>query len=76
VAFKCPSVVKQTYGMWFERPVALLDHGLNGYSGAYCAAVIISLLNLPLDLPRDSPAWSEKGATLLTNLPEYVARCK
>ncbi|KAH8599639.1 terpenoid cyclases/protein prenyltransferase alpha-alpha toroid [Bisporella sp. PMI_857] len=42
--------------------------------GAYCAAVIISLLNLPLDLPRDSPAWSEKGATLLTNLPEYVAR--
>ncbi|KAG9247261.1 CaaX farnesyltransferas-like protein beta subunit Ram1 [Calycina marina] len=44
--------------------------------GAYCAVVIISLLNLPLDLPRDSPAWTESVPTLLTNLPEWVARCQ
>jgi len=37
---------------------------------------MISLLNLPLELPRESPAWSEDGATLFTNLPEWVARCQ
>lgn len=45
-------------------------------SGAYCAAVIITLLDLPLELPRESPAWSPDGATLLTNLPEWIATCK
>ncbi|TAQ88026.1 hypothetical protein B7494_g3645 [Chlorociboria aeruginascens] len=44
--------------------------------GAYCAVVIITLLNLPLDLPRQSPAWSREGDTLLTGLPEWVARCQ
>jgi protein farnesyltransferase subunit beta len=45
-------------------------------SGAYCAVVAITLLNLPLDLPRESPAWSREGDTLLTGLPEWLARCK
>lgn len=44
--------------------------------GAYCAMVAISLLNLPLDLPRNSPAWSREGDTLLTGLPEWIARCQ
>lgn len=45
------------------------------HSGAYIAAVLITLLNLPLELSKDSPAWSE-GATLLSGLAEYIARCK
>jgi len=48
-------------------------------SGAYCAMVIISLLNLPLELPEESPARISSGeasVTLLTNLPEWIARCR
>jgi hypothetical protein len=45
-------------------------------SGVYCAAVAVALLNLPQDLPRDSPAWSREGDTLFTNLPEWLAKCK
>ncbi|PMD21996.1 terpenoid cyclases/Protein prenyltransferase [Hyaloscypha hepaticicola] len=44
--------------------------------GAYCAAVIITLLDLPLELPRDSPAWTNEGATLLTGLAEWIGRCQ
>lgn len=43
--------------------------------GAYCAAVIVSLLNLPLDLTPESPAWTPDHPTLFTNLAEYVQRC-
>jgi protein farnesyltransferase subunit beta len=49
---------------------------LTAYRGAYCAAVIITLLDLPLELPRESPAWSREGATFLTGLPEWLARCR
>lgn len=49
---------------------------LTAFSGAYIAAVIITLLDLPLELPKQSPAWSREGDTLLTNLPEWVGRCK
>lgn len=44
--------------------------------GAYCAAVIISLLNLPLDLTRESSAWTSDQSTLFTKLADYVQRCK
>ncbi|KAK0641173.1 beta subunit of hypothetical CAAX farnesyltransferase [Cercophora newfieldiana] len=45
--------------------------------GAYCASVIISLLNIPLDLTADSPAWTPDGsANLLSGLGEYVRRCQ
>ncbi|KAK0709698.1 terpenoid cyclases/protein prenyltransferase alpha-alpha toroid [Lasiosphaeria miniovina] len=45
--------------------------------GAYCAAVIIKLLNLPLDLAPESPAWTEEGdKNLLTGLGDYVRRCQ
>jgi len=35
----------------------------------------MTLLDLPLDLRRDSPAWSREGLTLLSGLPEWVSRC-
>ncbi|CAG8957238.1 hypothetical protein HYFRA_00009440 [Hymenoscyphus fraxineus] len=44
--------------------------------GAYCATVIISLLDLPLELPKDSSAWSPEHTSFLTGLPEWVARCQ
>lgn len=45
--------------------------------GGYCAAVIVSLLGLPIDLTRESPAWNgEEGRTLFSGLGEYVRRCQ
>ncbi|CAI0654935.1 unnamed protein product [Colletotrichum noveboracense] len=39
--------------------------------GAYCAAVIVTLLNLPLELSTDSPAWTPERPTLFTGLADY-----
>jgi len=36
----------------------------------------MTLLDLPLELPRESPAWSREGTSLLTGLPEWVGRCQ
>lgn len=45
--------------------------------GAYCAAILITLLNLPLDLSRDSEAYArDPGANLFTKLGDYVRRCQ
>ncbi|KAF6804204.1 prenyltransferase and squalene oxidase [Colletotrichum musicola] len=44
--------------------------------GAYCAAVIATLLNLPVDLSTDSPAWTPDRPTLFTGLADYVRRCQ
>lgn len=44
--------------------------------GAYCAAVIISLLNLPLDLAPDSPARAAGHTRLFDGLGEWVRRCQ
>ncbi|KAF4834105.1 Protein farnesyltransferase subunit beta [Colletotrichum siamense] len=41
--------------------------------GAYCAAVIVTLLNLPLELSTDSPAWTPERPTLFTGLADYYA---
>ena len=44
--------------------------------GAYCAATIVSLLNLPLELPPDAPARGA-GLKLFTDgLGEWVGRCQ
>ncbi|KAK9424238.1 putative Terpenoid cyclases/protein prenyltransferase alpha-alpha toroid [Seiridium unicorne] len=44
--------------------------------GAYCAAVVISLLNIPLGLSPDSPARAAGLEDLLTGLEGYVRRCQ
>ncbi|KAK4190845.1 protein farnesyltransferase subunit beta [Podospora australis] len=45
--------------------------------GAYCASVIITLLDLPLDLTPESPAYKEDGsANLFTGVADYVRRCQ
>lgn len=37
---------------------------------------IIALLDLPLELPADSPTWTKGDATFLTNLPEWISQCQ
>ncbi|KAM0260608.1 hypothetical protein ACHAQJ_002670 [Trichoderma viride] len=44
--------------------------------GAYCAAVVISLLNLPLDLSSESPACATGHTNLLSGLAEWVRLCQ
>ncbi|KAL1842918.1 hypothetical protein VTJ49DRAFT_3706 [Mycothermus thermophilus] len=45
--------------------------------GAYCAAVIITLLRLPLELTPESPAYKEDGSVnLLTGVADYVRSCQ
>ncbi|KAI9814630.1 MAG: CAAX farnesyltransferase (FTase) subunit beta [Pycnora praestabilis] len=44
--------------------------------GAYCSMVIISLLNLPLDLPASSSARVNQHDTFVSGLPEYLSRCQ
>ncbi len=38
--------------------------------------MIITLLDLPLELPRDSPGWTNEGDNLLTGLAEWIRRCR
>lgn len=64
-----------------HRPTPLLYSTIvrsslrSGRRGAYCAAVVVSLLNLPTELTPESPAWTPDHPTLFTKLPEYVQRC-
>ncbi|KAF2136717.1 uncharacterized protein K452DRAFT_237052 [Aplosporella prunicola CBS 121167] len=44
--------------------------------GAYCAMVIISLLDLPVQLPPDSPARVKGDETFMTGLPEWISLCQ
>ncbi|KAI1177983.1 terpenoid cyclases/Protein prenyltransferase [Nemania sp. FL0916] len=44
--------------------------------GAYCAAVLITILKLPLDLPGDSHSSVAERPNLLTGLADYVRRCQ
>ncbi|KAK5173994.1 CAAX farnesyltransferase (FTase) subunit beta [Saxophila tyrrhenica] len=44
--------------------------------GAYCAMTIITLLNLPLDLPPDAPARKADLTTFTDRLGEWVGRCQ
>jgi hypothetical protein len=53
--------------------VLLTNNGLA--RGTYCAAVIMSLLDLPLELPPGSIAKLHETDNLLTRMPEYVSRC-
>src|SRR5436190_9369113 len=45
-------------------------------SGAYCAMVIIALLDLPPELPPDASARRFGFDTFASGLPEYLTRCR
>ncbi|KAH8697720.1 CaaX farnesyltransferase beta subunit Ram1 [Talaromyces proteolyticus] len=54
----------------------LVIGGEEDVRGAYCAMVIISLLNLPLDLPPEAEARQHGLRTFVSGLPEYLSRCE
>ena len=43
--------------------------------GAYCAMVMIVLLDLPMDLPPEASARDFGHDTFVSGLPEYLSRC-
>lgn len=43
--------------------------------GAYCAMVMIALLDIPLELPPDAPARQFGLDSFTSGLPEYLSRC-
>ncbi|KAK5662003.1 hypothetical protein OQA88_10114 [Cercophora sp. LCS_1] len=53
------------------------EGGEEDIRGAYCATVITKLLNLPLELTKESSAWREDGSMdLLSGVEDYVSRCQ
>ncbi|KAF3481299.1 CaaX farnesyltransferase beta subunit Ram1 [Arthroderma uncinatum] len=44
--------------------------------GAYCAMVMIALLDIPVELPPDAPARQFGHETFMSGLPEYLSRCQ
>ncbi|EFR03922.1 farnesyltransferase subunit beta [Nannizzia gypsea CBS 118893] len=44
--------------------------------GAYCAMVMIALLDIPLELPPDAPAREAGLSHFTSGLPDYLARCQ
>jgi protein farnesyltransferase subunit beta len=44
--------------------------------GAYCATVLIKLLDLPVELTPESPAFREGSPTLFTGLADWVRKCR
>jgi protein farnesyltransferase subunit beta len=44
--------------------------------GAFCAMVLLSLLNLPLELPNDSPARQQGLTTFTDRLGDWVSKCQ
>lgn len=54
----------------------ICEGGEEDVRGAYCALVAISLLNLPLSLPPDSPARAAGLETFIDGLGEYISRCQ
>ncbi|CAO2655793.1 Nn.00g045960.m01.CDS01 [Neocucurbitaria sp. VM-36] len=54
----------------------MAEGGEEDIRGAFCAVVILSLLNLPLDLPQDAPA-RKHGLTSFTDyLGDWVSQCQ
>lgn len=52
------------------------EGGEEDVRGAYCALVVISLMNLPISLPLESPARSAGLETFFDGLGEYISRCQ
>ncbi|KIW89170.1 uncharacterized protein Z519_10022 [Cladophialophora bantiana CBS 173.52] len=54
----------------------ICEGGEEDTRGALCALIAISLLNLPLSLPPDSPARDAGIETFKDGLGEYLSRCQ
>ncbi|KAL4952057.1 terpenoid cyclases/protein prenyltransferase alpha-alpha toroid [Aspergillus filifer] len=73
---------RQAMWQWLGRlkkpdgGIAVFDGGEEDVRGAYCAMVIISLLDLPLTLPPDAKARAHGLQTFTDGLSEYISRCQ
>ena len=54
----------------------MAEGGEEDIRGAFCAVVILSLLNLPLDLPADAPARKNGLTSFTDGLGDWVSRCQ
>jgi protein farnesyltransferase subunit beta len=54
----------------------ICEGGEEDTRGAYCALVVISLLDLPLDLPPGAPARASGLTTFNDGLGAYISRCQ
>ncbi|TRX94373.1 hypothetical protein FHL15_004840 [Xylaria flabelliformis] len=59
-----------------ESAYQVIDRRAMWKWGAYCAAVLVTILKLPLDLPSDSPSYTPEQPNLFTGLADYVRRCQ
>jgi protein farnesyltransferase subunit beta len=54
----------------------MTDGGEKDIRGAFCAMIILSLLNIPLELPADAPARKHGLTTFTDKLGEWVSKCQ
>ncbi|KAF2400939.1 terpenoid cyclases/Protein prenyltransferase [Trichodelitschia bisporula] len=54
----------------------MCEGGEKDIRGAYCAMTVISLLNLPNELPPEAPARADGVETFLAKLPEWISSCQ
>lgn len=54
----------------------MAEGGEEDIRGAFCAMVILSLLNLPLELPQDAPTRQHGFTSFTDGLGEWVSKCQ
>ncbi|KAH8725071.1 terpenoid cyclases/protein prenyltransferase alpha-alpha toroid [Phaeosphaeriaceae sp. PMI808] len=54
----------------------MAEGGEEDIRGAFCAMIVISLLNLPLNLPEDAPARKNGLVTFTDELGNWVSQCQ
>ncbi|KAF2460653.1 terpenoid cyclases/protein prenyltransferase alpha-alpha toroid [Lineolata rhizophorae] len=54
----------------------LCHGGEEDVRGAYCALVMLSILDLPLELPPEAPARQSGMTSLLDGLLEWISKCQ
>ena len=59
-----------------QHALSKIEARLMSNRGAYCAMVMISLLNLPLELPPGSPVRVKGMKSFLDGLPQWLSRCE
>lgn len=54
----------------------MAEGGEEDIRGAFCAVVILSLLNLPLELPPGAPARANGRTSFIDGLGDWVSKCQ
>jgi protein farnesyltransferase subunit beta len=54
----------------------MCEGGEEDIRGAFCALVILSVINLPMDLPLDAPARQHGLTTFTDGLGEWISKCQ